>query len=58
MTSNKRGGIRYLPYVFTEHGVMILSSLLKNDIAVAVNVRIIKAFVVMRNYIMAILNPV
>lgn len=58
MTPNKRGGIRYLPYVFTEHEVMILSSLLKNDIAAAVNVRIIKAFVAMRNYIMAILNPV
>lgn len=49
VTSNKRGGTRYLPYVFTEHGVMILSSLLKNDIAAAVNVRIIKAFVAMRN---------
>ena len=45
------GGIRYLPYVFTEHGVMMLSSLLKSEIAAKVNVAIIKAFVLMRKYI-------
>ena len=48
--SNGRGGIRYLPYVFTEHGVMMLSGLLKSDIAVQVNVAIINAFVAMRKY--------
>ncbi len=45
------GGIRYLPYVFTEHGVMMLSGLLKSEIAAKVNVAIIKAFVAMRKYI-------
>lgn len=46
-----RGGNRYLPYAFTEHGVMMLSRLLKNDIAIEVNVKIINAFVTMRKYI-------
>ncbi|MBE6155032.1 MAG: ORF6N domain-containing protein [Firmicutes bacterium] len=52
-TSNKvsRGGVRYLPYVFTEHGIMMLSGLLKSDIAVKINVLIINAFVEMKNYI-------
>jgi len=45
------GGTRYLPYVFTEHGIMMLAGLLKNDIAVNVNIQIINAFVEMRKYI-------
>lgn len=45
------GGIRYLPYDFTRHGVMMLSGLLKSEIAAKVNVAIIKAFVAMRKYI-------
>ena len=45
----KHGGRRYLPYVFTEHGVIMLSSLLNSSIAVEVNKRIVRAFVSMRN---------
>ena len=45
------GGTRYLPYVLTEQGIMMLSGLLKSDIAVKVNVQIIDAFVSMRKYI-------
>jgi len=44
------GGTRYLPYVFTEHGIMMLSGLLKSDIAVKVNIQIIDAFVKMKKY--------
>ena len=44
----KRGGTRKLPYAFTEQGVSMLSGLLKSDIAIAVNVSIMRAFVVMR----------
>ncbi len=52
ITSNEnRGGVRYLPYVFTEHGVMMLPGLLKSDIAAKVNVAIINAFVAMKKYI-------
>ena len=45
------GGNRYLPYVFTEHGIMMLSGLLRSDVAVKVNIQIIDAFVKMRKYI-------
>jgi len=45
------GGTRYLPYVFTEHGIMMLSGLLKSDVASKVNIQIINAFVKMRKYI-------
>lgn len=45
------GGKRYLPYVFTEHGIMMLSGLLKSNIAAEVNKAIIKAFVEMRKYL-------
>lgn len=45
------GGVRYLPYVLTEQGIMMLSGLLKNDIAAKINVQIIDAFVAMRKYI-------
>ncbi len=43
--------IKYLPYAFTEHGIMMLSGLLKSNIAAKVNVEIINAFVAMRKYI-------
>ena len=43
-----RGGRRYLPYVFTELGVGMLSSVLKGDRAVQMNVFIIRAFVKLR----------
>jgi len=36
-TSKGRGGRRYPPYVFTEHGVLMLSSVLNSDRAIAVN---------------------
>jgi hypothetical protein len=49
VTSNVgRGGRRYLPYVFTEHGVAMLSSVLNSDRAVQMNILIIRAFVQIR----------
>ena len=48
-TSKKgRGGRRYLPYVFTEQGVAMLSSVLNSERAVLVNVEIMRAFVNLR----------
>ena len=44
-SESNHGGVRYLPYVLTEQGIMMLSGLLKSDIAVKVNVQIIDAFV-------------
>ena len=43
-----RGGRRYLPYVFTEQGVAMLSSVLRSRRAVQVNVEIMRAFVRLR----------
>ena len=45
------GGRRYLPYVFTEQGIAMLSGLLKNDIAIQVSINIMNAFVEMRKFI-------
>lgn len=51
-TSNAgRGGRRYLPYVFTEQGVAMLSGLLNSSRAIAVNVEIMRAFVRLRQMI-------
>ena len=50
-SNNLRGyNVKYLPYVLTEQGIMMLSGLLKSDIAVKVNIEIIDAFVKMRRY--------
>ena len=49
-TSNKgRGGVRYLPWAFTEHGVSMLSSVLNSDRAVEVNIMIIREFIRLRS---------
>lgn len=42
------GGSRYLPLVFTEQGVAMLSSVLNSDRAIAVNIKIIRIFTKMR----------
>jgi hypothetical protein len=44
----RRGGRRYQPYAFTEHGVAMLSSVLSSERAVHMNILIIRAFVRMR----------
>ena len=51
--TSKRGGLRYCPYAFTEHGVVMLASLLKSATAMEVSVRIVNAFVAMRKFILA-----
>ena len=49
-TSKRRGGRRYNPYVFTEQGVAMLSSVLHSEIAIKMSIQIINAFVIMRKY--------
>jgi len=46
-----RGGRRYLPYVFTEQGVSMLSTVLKSEKAIDININIMRAFVQMRKYV-------
>ena len=49
VTSNVgRGGRRYLPYAFTEHGVAMLSSVLRSPRAIQANIAIMRAFVRLR----------
>ena len=49
---NKRGNnIKYLPHVFTEQGVAMLSSILHTKTAIDASIQIINAFVEMRRYI-------
>ncbi len=45
------GGVRKLPYAFTEQGIAMLSSVLRSDVAIEVNIRIMRAFVSMRHLI-------
>ena len=53
LNENGRGQHRkYLPYVFTEQGIAMLSALLKSDIAVKVSINIMKAFIEMRKFLM------
>ncbi|CDS95996.1 MAG TPA: DNA-binding protein [Sphingobacterium sp.] len=46
--ADKRGGSRYLPMMFTEQGVAMLSSVLKSDIAIKINIQIMRVFTRMR----------
>lgn len=50
-TPNQHGGRRYLPYVFTEQGVAMLSAVLRSQSAVQMSIHIINAFVEMRRFI-------
>ncbi len=51
VTSNGRGGRRYLPYVFTEQGIAMLSAVLNSDIAIQVSINIMTVFVEMRKFL-------
>jgi hypothetical protein len=48
ISNEGRGGRRYLPYAFTEHGVAMLSSVLNSKRAVQVNIVIIRTFIKLR----------
>jgi uncharacterized protein (UPF0147 family) len=51
VTSSNRGGRQYNPYVFTEHGIAMLSSVLNSDRAIQVNIQIIRVFTKLREMI-------
>lgn len=48
---SSHGGIRKLPYVFTEQGVAMLASVLRTSVASSVSIDIMRAFVVMKKYV-------
>ena len=45
-----KGGRRYLPFAFTEHGVLMLSSVLNSKKAISVNIEIMVTFIKLRQY--------
>jgi len=52
-TSNKsRGGRRYLPYAFTEHGAVMLASVLNSPTAIEASIKVVRAFVHFRAIVM------
>ncbi|MGB3082813.1 MAG: ORF6N domain-containing protein, partial [Candidatus Omnitrophota bacterium] len=51
--TSKRGGRRYLPHVFTEHGILMLSSVLNSERAVQMNIAIMRVFVKLKEMISA-----
>ena len=55
VTLNESRGrhLKYLPYAFTESGIAMLSSVLRSPIAIQANIRIMRAFVVMRDTLLS-----
>ena len=49
--NNNYGGVRKLPYVFTEQGVAMLATVLRTDVASKMSISIMRAFVAMKHYI-------
>jgi ORF6N domain-containing protein len=52
-TSSQWGGTRFPPYAFTEQGVAMLSSVLRSDRAVQVNIEVMRAFVRIRRLMLS-----
>ena len=50
ISKSKRGGRRFMPYVFTEQGVAMLSSVLNSEKAIQINIQIMNTFVQMRQW--------
>jgi hypothetical protein len=50
IATSRWGGKRYLPFAFTEQGVAMLSSVLHSEVAIDVNISIMRAFVLMRQW--------
>jgi ORF6N domain-containing protein len=53
VTSSGHGGRRKLPWAFTEHGALMLASVLNSEVAVQASVRVVRAFVKLREMIAA-----
>ncbi len=44
------GGRRYRPYAFTEHGVAMLSGVLRSPVAIQVNIAVVRAFILLKQF--------
>jgi hypothetical protein len=52
IVTSKQGGTRYMPMVFTEHGVLMLSSVLRSDRAIEMNIQIMRIFTKMKEMLL------
>ncbi len=52
-SKSQKMGLRYRPFVFTEHGVAMLSTVLNSKQAIAINIQIIRSFIKLRNLAMS-----
>jgi ORF6N domain len=52
-SSSGYGGRRYLPYVFTEHGALMLASILTSDIAIEASIQVVRAFISLREFVIS-----
>jgi hypothetical protein len=52
-TSSSHGGRRTLPWVFTEHGAIMLATVLNSPVAIEASVRVVRAFVYLREQLLA-----
>lgn len=50
IVTSKKGGLRYMPFAFTEQGVAMLSSVLNSEKAIAINIAIMRTFVSLRQF--------
>jgi hypothetical protein len=53
IATSSYGGRRYLPWAFTEHGAIMLASILHSDVAVEASIRVVRAFVRLRELVSA-----
>ena len=49
--ATSKGGRRYLPYAFTEHGAVMLASVLNSEVAIKASIFVVRAFVQIRDYL-------
>ena len=49
IVTSSYGGMRYLPFAFTEQGIAMLSGVLKSEKAIKINIAIMRTFVILRN---------
>jgi hypothetical protein len=48
-----RGGRRYLPYVFTEHGALMLANVINSEIAVEASIQVVRSFIQLREFVIS-----
>lgn len=53
VTLNRGQNVKYRPYAFTEHGILMLSSVLNSERAVQVNIEIMRAFIRLRQMLLS-----